>query len=160
MTLIEVLIGTMMLAVAIGWLMSALAGQTTLNDHNRNFAWAISDVSRVMERMRQQNTGAGCTTPSAQWPGGFASWDAWLNDTGVNGGGGKHILPNPAANELVMVTPSGGVPLQVTAAICWRERTRVIGECTWNGTNLVPNDADGNLIFTSPAMLSTVLVCR
>jgi len=159
-TLVELLIGMVMLVIAITALLGAFLGQTTLNEHARNLTWAMNDASRVMERLRQQNSAAGCTTPSAATPAGFLTWDAWLADTSATGGGGKSIQPTPAVNELVWVTSSGTDPLQITVAVIWRHRGRVIGEGTWNGAQLVPNDADGDGIIESPAMLSTLMTCR
>jgi hypothetical protein len=89
-------------------------------------------------------------------PAGFAGWDAWLADPSAAGGGGKSIQPNPAANELVVVSTQGVVPLTVVVAVCWRHRERVIGECTWNGAALAANPG----VTESPAMLSTVMMCR
>jgi len=97
--------------------------------------------------------------PGVGVPGGFATWDAWLDDA-VTGGGGKSIQPNPATQELITVTSAGVDPLQVTVAACWRHRERVVGECTWDGAALTANDADGNGIITSPAALATVVTCR
>jgi len=174
-TLAELLIGATMLAIAIAALLGAFLGQTILNEHARNLTWAINDANRVMERLRQQNTGAGCTTPS--WtapnecdPGGISAcvdtdadasrttaWDDWLSDTV---GGGKSIQPDPLTNELVVVTATGTDPIQLTVAVCWRHRNRVIGECTWNGAALAANDADGDGVIDSLAMLSTVMTCR
>ena len=160
LTFVELLIGAFILLVGITAMFGAFASQTSLNEHTRNYAWATQDANRVMEQLRQQNTGAGCATPSVAWPAGFASWDAWLADTGANGGGGKSVQPNPAANELIILSSSGADPITVTAAVCWRSRTHVVGECTWNGAALSPNDANGNGIIESPTMLSTVLSCR
>jgi hypothetical protein len=51
-------------------------------------------------------------------------------------------------------------PLQVTVAVCWRHRNRVIGECAWDGVALSANDADGDGVIESPAMLTTLVTCR
>ena len=162
LTLIELMIGAAILVIAMVSLLGAFMAQMTFNEHSRNHALATNDATRVMEQLRRQNSGASCTSPSAAAPGGFASWDAWLADTSANGGGGKSVQPNPAANELVVVTSSGNEPLTVTAAVCWRERSRTIGECTWNGASLAANPgAGGNPAVTeSPAMLSTFMTCR
>lgn len=162
LTLVELILGATVLAVAIVTLLGAFLGQLTMNEHARHLAWAANDASRVMEQLRRQNSGGACTVPSANPPGGFASWDAWLSDTTASGGGGKSIQPTPATNELVVVTPSGTDPLTVTVAVCWRHRTRTLGECTWNGAALAANPgAGGNLLVTeSPAMLSTFMTCR
>ena len=162
LTLVELMIGAVILAIAIVSLLGAFMAQMALNEHARNQALATNDAARVMEELRRQNSGAGCTAPSAAAPAGFANWNAWLADTTANGGGGKSVQPTPNTNELIAVTATGADPLTVTVAACWRQRERTIGECTWNGAALAANPgAGGNPAVTeSPAELSTLLTCR
>ena len=161
MTLVELLIGVVILLVVTGALFGAVTQQTTLNEHSRNMSWAMLDADRIMERLRQLNT--GCATPTALASGlpaaecggaACASWDAWL----AAGGGGKNM-----PELMVVSTPTPGTdPLSVTVAVCWRHRDRTIGECNWNGAVLTANPgAGGNPNVTeSPAMLSTMITCR
>ena len=170
-TLVELLVGVVILIMAITALLGAFIGQTVLNEHHRNLSWAMNDARQVMERLRQLNIGCGTPTalasalPVAECGGAAcASWDAWV--ASASGGGGKSIQPTPAVNELVTVSnPNpGGDPLQVAVAVCWRHRNRTFGECTWSGVALSASDgsngfaADG--IIQSPAALSTFLTCR
>src|SRR3989338_10195597 len=136
-TLAEVVLGGMALSVAIAAILGAYIGQLTLNEHARNLSVAIQDANRIIEQIRQQNS--GCTTPSASPPGGFATWDVWLNDTSPTGGGGKSIQPTPNVNELVVLTAqnrdgtplaANANPIRVTAAVCWRHRTGRSGNVT------------------------------
>ena len=161
-TLIELLVGAAILAIAVTAVLGAYCMHMELTESARIVTWAANDANRVMERLRRENAGAGCATPSANPPAGFASWDAWLADATANGGGGKSVQPNPAANELVVVTPSGVDPMTVTVAVCWRQRNYTRGECTWNGAALAANPAAGGnpAITESTAMLSTLLTCR
>ena len=159
LTLIEVLAGFAILLIAIVGVLMAFLSQSVLNEHSRNFSWAVNDASRVMEQLQQQNGAGTCLAVNTAPPVGFASWDAWLGNAA--GGGGKSVPPDPATNELVVVTaPAGADPVEVTVAICWRHRGRVIGECQWDGAQLVPADLDGNGIITSPVRLSTLVTCR
>ena len=165
----------MALTVAIAAILGAYIGQLTLNEHARNLSLAIQDANRVIERIRQQNTpcAGGTSAPTALPPTGVwgTSWDLWLNDAG--GGGGKSLLPTPNVNELVVLTAqnrdgtplaANANPIRVTAAICWRHRNRTIGECDWNGTNLVENELlnmpTDTTDIDSPAMLTTLVTCR
>lgn len=161
LTLVELMVGSVLLALGIASLLWALLSQVTANEFSRMRAWATNDASRVMEQLRQQNSG-GCSSPSVTPPAGFGNWDAWLADTGATGGGGKSVQPNPGVNELVVVSATGVDPLTVSAAVCWRHRDRVIGECTWNGAALAENPGVGGnpLLTESPAMLSTLMTCR
>lgn len=161
-TLLEFLIGASILALAITSLLDVVARHLALNMHMRNLSWAAIDASRVMERIRQQNVGDACANPSVAPPAPFLDWDAWLAaDTGAGGAGGKSLQVNPAANELVAISPSGANPIEVTVAICWRDhQSRVLGECQWNGVQLIPNDANGDGVISGLAMLSTLVTCR
>lgn len=162
LTLVEVLIGAVILVIALTGLCQAWLSQLTLNEHARYLSWAVNDADRVMERIHQQNANAACSVPTVAPPGGFASWDAWLADTTVSGGGGKSIQTNLAANELVVLSTSGTDPIQVSVAVCWRHRGRTLGECAWNGAALSPNPGVGGnpAITESPGMLSTLIGCR
>lgn len=124
----------------------------------------------------------------------FNNWDAWLAETLVNsGGGGKSLgaaterifvtcqdrdggaLATDYCNAAQVATGVNGEwvsnagsvnhdPLRVTVAVCWRHRTRVIGQCTWDGANLQPNDLTPPIgtvgVIDSPAMLTTLVTCR
>ena len=183
-TLAEIVLGAMVLEVAAAAILGAYVGQVTLNEHARNLSLAIQDANRVIERVRQANSNCGANPPTAAAQDAAANWDAW-----VNANGGKSIQPNPANNELIVVTcqnnnvaqycpaaqmgtewhaagPAGTVdPLRVTVAICWRHRNRTIGECAWDGVNLTANDTlpmpnDTANVIDSPAMLTTLVTCR
>ena len=102
-TLAEILLGGVVLAVAAASILGAYVGQVTLNEHARNLSLAIHDANRVIERMRQENSGV-CNPVDIVPPSG-ATWDAWLGT--VAAGGGKSIGINAVAaqtNELISVT--------------------------------------------------------
>src|SRR3989338_7623689 len=188
MTLIELVLGALTLVVAIAAILGAYLGQLTLNEHARNISLAVHDANRVIEQMRQENT--PCTVFNSPprpeiVPAGATSWNGWMDAAGVT----KSLQPNPAVNELIVVTcqdADGGTaitdycgyppatpaqarvgagewrtqaavtpfdPLRVTVSVCWRHRERVIGECAWDGAALSANDADGDGVIESPAML-------
>lgn len=178
-TLVELLIGVTILVIGVVAMLGAVVSQVTLNEQARNLSWALNDANRVMERIRQRNSGAGCATPSVAPPNECdpnginvcvdtdanasrtTAWDDWLNDSV---GGGKSIRPNPTTNELIVVTTSGTDPLTITVAVCWRHRNRVLGECGSPGGVLTADEtlvvANDTAAIDSPAMLSTVMTCR
>ncbi|MBI2885278.1 MAG: prepilin-type N-terminal cleavage/methylation domain-containing protein [Candidatus Omnitrophica bacterium] len=171
-TMVELIIGAAILAIALSALLGSFVGQVTLNEHSRNLTWAANDATRVMEQLRVQNMNpcVGGSVPSGNPPAGFGSWDAWLD--APTGGGGKSIQPAPATQELIVVTCRNQAdtaaciatddPIRLTVAVCWRHRSRTIGECTWDGAALAANPgASGDANVTeSPAMLSTIMTCR
>jgi len=153
-TLIEVLLAGMVLVIAIGAILGAYVSQVTLNEHARNLSLAMNDATRVMEQIRQQNSPCVGALPTADMAGG---WDAWLEANG-----GKSVWPTSPQLEHVRLTP-GGVPnpLQVTVAVCWRHRSRTIGECQWTGAAFTDTEVgDGDGTVESPAMLTTLVTCR
>ncbi len=159
-TLIESIISVAILMMGIVSLLNMYVTQVTLNEHARNATITLNDVTRVIERLRQQNSGAGCAAPSIAAPAGFASWDAWLNDATANGGGGKSVQPDPSTHELIVLSSSGVDPIQVTVTACWRHRERVIGECVWNGAQLSASDGNGDGVITSPVSMTTLVTCH
>ena len=185
-TLVEVLLGGITLAIVTSAILGAYIGQITLNEHARNLSLVIQDANRIIEQIRQQNT--TCTSPNVIPPAG-TSWNAWL-EAQVPGKSITSATPNVAERILVTCShrdgPASGLcgsnqagagewtnpagntthdPLRVTVAVCWRHRNRTIGECTWNGAALVPDDAvampnDTLGAIDSPAMLTTLVTCR
>lgn len=167
-TLIEFVLGTMTLAIAMAAIFGAYVGQVTLNEHARNLTLAVHDANRVIEGLRQLNWGCTAQPSAVSTVGSPASWDAWL--TGSTGGGKSIGLSS--TDELIAVTclrrgapatPADADycgttdqvgsgewktraantdydPIQVTVAVCWRHRNRTIGECTWGGAALTAQD--------------------
>jgi len=161
-TLVELVLVAILLGIGIAALLGVFISHMTLNEHARNVAWVMQDANRVMERLRQVNT--DCDTPTVAVPSecgtgneACADWDEWLESTT---GGGKNLRPDPSRNESVVVSSSGSDPLAIAVAVCWRHRSRTLGECTWDGTQLTSDDADGDGVIESPAMLSTLMTCR
>lgn len=187
LTLVEVVLGAFTLSIIAAAILSAYMGQVSLNEYARNLSLATQDISRVIEQMRRENM--GCTTPEVV-PAGATSWDAWLQAQAP----GKSI-PVPVAQERIVVTCSHrdgaasgacgngnqvgtgewiGVagttnlnPLSVTVAVCWRQRGRTLGECTFDaGTGaLTPVDGSNGPnaiigVIESPAMITTLVTCR
>lgn len=166
-TLIELLLAAMTLAIAITALLGAFLGQWTLKEHANNLSLAILDGNRVIEQIRQDNL--NCSTPDID-PSDLAesptSWNAWLEtqDPGKsipnsNVNAGEEIVITCRSRDGLSYCPTGGAvpqvgtgewvsdpgaitfnPIQVTVSVCWRHRNRTIGECTWNGTALIAAD--------------------
>ena len=115
-TLVEVLLGGFILVVAMVALLGAFLGQQMLNANARNLTSAMTDATRVMEQVRQQNTGSieTCAAaspfphvvppviPNSAPPKRYTSWDAWL--AAADGGGGMSLAPAPAFYERIVVT--------------------------------------------------------
>ncbi|MBI1991627.1 MAG: hypothetical protein HYY59_04360 [Candidatus Omnitrophica bacterium] len=154
----EFLVSAALLLMATLALLTEGSAHLTLTEHARNVSLATNDAVRTLEQLRQQNSGTGCSAPSAAPPVGFATWDAWLGDTTGTGGGGKSIQPDPLTQELVLVRPAGANPLQVTVSVCWRHRNRTLGGCGWDGAQLT--DLGGITPVPSPVMLFTRITCQ
>lgn len=183
-TLVELMLATVLLAVGIVAMLQASLGQILLNEQARNLSWAMNDATRIFERVRQENS--NCTPPASVASPIGTSWDAWLADVSANGGGGKSLQDDEAVFVTCRDLDGGAAtsdycaanqtgsgewhnkpvantsidPINVSVTVCWRHRGRVIGECVWNNDALTADDADGDGVIESPAMLSTVMTCR
>ena len=166
----EFLIAAMVFTVSIVALLGAYVSQSALNEHARNLSWAMTDASRVMEEIRRRNSNpcAGGAVPVATSPLGGVNpgpgWDDWL----LGAGGGKSLEQATAparSQEYVVVSGiEGDDPMQITVAVCWRERARIVGECEWNGAVLNPSQGSNGFlndgIIQSQVMLTTRMTCR
>ena len=197
LSLVEVVLGAVILAIVVAAILGAYMGQVTLNEHARNLSFAVNDAGRVMEEIRSENV--GCVSPNfpdidpqLRGVGDPDDWDEWMN-TGKPGAPKSIGLdPQTGANrddtqERIFVTclrpgvsdycgdqnqvgagewktQTGATtsfnPIEVTVAVCWRHRGRVVGECQWNGSALNWNDADSDGVIESPVMLTTLIACH
>ena len=166
LSLIELVFAVAILVVTVSAFLQTYFSQEFLNGHLRNTSWAMLDAQRVVDQLRQENSGTGCTTPGVLPPAGFASWNAWLADVTMAGAGGMNVMSTTQVDGFLpppsVVPPAGpgDDPLAVVVAVCWRYRGRVVGECRWNGAQLVSQDQDADGVIESPAMISTTLTCR
>ena len=184
-TLVEILLGSFIMVVALGAMMGAFVSHSLLGANARNLTAALNDATSVMEQIRVQNTGSGCGSPSAEMSGG---WDAWLeaqpqgrslrlptnelvaltcqDESGASycgrGGSPKQVATQEWASQPGQTTYD---PIRVTVAVCWRHQGRVIGECQWRNNALEAVDGINGpnnriRVIESPAMLTTLITCR
>lgn len=112
-TLLELLIGTAVLIVALVGLIAAYTGCFVLNENARNLTIAINDAQCVMEEMRDRNITSNIVQEN---------WTTWAATDLPNGGG-----CNSLDNENIVVTyPSGTTvtPLRILATVNWTEKSR------------------------------------
>jgi hypothetical protein len=141
------MLGASVLAIAIVALLGAFLGESFLVSHAQALQGAMGDATRVMEQLRQQNI--GCASPSARPPAPHESWDAWLEaqqpakvlgtDSEVvvvtcqdaDGGilPGDYCGPNQVGTKewKLNAAQTSFDPLQVTVAVGYRVRGRVVG---------------------------------
>ncbi|PIQ83738.1 MAG: hypothetical protein COV75_05875 [Candidatus Omnitrophica bacterium CG11_big_fil_rev_8_21_14_0_20_63_9] len=134
-TLIEMMLGAAILSIVAVALLGSFFGQTFLNQNARNLTAAMTDATRIMEQIRQQNTTAACVggIPSARPPAGFASWNAWLNAAAPAGGGPKSVqVPTPNQFELVTVTCQDEDGGTVASDYCGSGGNAQIGAGEWS----------------------------
>ncbi len=155
-TLVEMMLGAAIMSVAIVALMGAFFGQAYLTAHARNLGAAMNDATRVLELIRAQNVGTGCTLPSARPPAPYQnqSWNAWFDANNAK----SIIQPNKNLNELIVVTCqneagtahcgpnqtgqdewhpdapiSSEAMIRVTVAVGWRQQQRSVGQASTGG---------------------------
>lgn len=139
LTLIELLLGGMTLAITAAAILGAYLGQVTLNEHARNLALGVHDANRVIEDIRQENS--PCTAiinpnrpevvaTNEQAATNFASWDAWLKSTAAGAGGGKS-LAGPDAEELIVVTCQDADGGTLATDFCGTTNPAQVGTGEW-----------------------------
>ena len=110
-TLVELLIATAVLLVAITGLLIAFRSPAVLNEMARDTTIATQDASRIIEQMR--------VTPFANIQ--TTNWDTWATNNGA-----KNLLPTSDTNEQVVVTYTtlDSSLLEVKIQINWTRRSR------------------------------------
>ena len=98
-TLLELVIASGILTVAILGLLASLQSPFTLNSASKETAIALQDASRVLEEIRVATFSTIPTT----------NWTTWAQTNGLT-----HLV-----NEAVTVTTIGTDPLTVTVQVTW-----------------------------------------
>jgi prepilin-type N-terminal cleavage/methylation domain-containing protein len=146
-TLIEVMLGAAVLAIAIVALLGAFLGESFLVAHAQALQGSMADATRIMEQLRQQNI--GCAAPSARPPAPHESWDIWLEAQqpakvlgthaeavavtcqDADGGAlpGDYCGANQAGTKewKVNAAQTAFDPIQATVAVGYQVRGRVVG---------------------------------
>jgi len=115
-TLVELLIATAVLLVAITGVLIAFRSPAVLNEMARDTTIATQDASRVIEQMR--------VTKFSDIQKVDPYWDSWAASNGA-----KNLLPLPlpnGTNETVAVSYTAIDPslLEVRVTITWTRRSR------------------------------------
>lgn len=113
-TLLELMIGTAVLIIALVGLIAAYMGCFALNESARNLTIATNHAQCVMEEIRDRNVTSNITKED---------WTAWAA-ADPPGGGGCNTLDT----EIVQVTyPLGTTinPLEILVTISWSDRDRI-----------------------------------
>lgn len=108
-TLIEVVVSTLIVAVAIVALLGTFLSGLILVESGRNMAVAAADARSVFEEMRRLSaSGMGSVTTR--------NWTTWSRGSGLTSLGNEAVavgFRNPAAD-----------PVEATVTVSWSERNR------------------------------------
>ena len=113
-TLMELVVASAILVVALVGLIAVFVGSFTLSEGARNLTIATNDAQTVMEEIRDYNIPSLITAED---------WTVWAQADISQGGGGCNSLNN----ESIQVTyPSGqsANPLEIMVTVNWTERER------------------------------------
>lgn len=137
-TLVEALLATVIIAVALCGIMAAYVGCFGLLTTSKNVNIATNYAQGLMEQIRN--------TPFPQ----ITSFT--YNPT----------VPNMPQNSIVVyVDDTNPELLKVTISVCWMQNNRVIGEDqNLNGVLDPGEDTNGNGIIDSPVQLVTLVADR
>ena len=152
-TLVEVMIATLILTIALGGLLHAFSACLILNENSRNLSLALNGAQDVIEQIRNSN---------------FANIMNFNNppNNPFQLGSNWFLSNNDHIGIIEVINDGSDIPagitnanlLQVRVVICWRQQGgRIIGEAIDVAGALVSNDLDGDGKIESPAELITLI---
>ena len=164
-TLLELMIGSAILIVALAGLLAAFIGCFRLNETAKNLTIAVTGAQEKLEEIRNYNfdTVVGSYSPGGSQGNTFtidpATWLAVANQRAV-----IYIL-DPQTGAILNTGPMAdpGLSLyEVRIAVCWRQKGgRMLGEDdNLNGALNAGEDDNGNGYIDSPAQLATLIAER
>ena len=139
-TLLEVMIATAILVIAIAGLLATFAGLSSLNENSGKLSLAIIATQDKMEEIRDSD---------------FSALFSSYNNTNFNPGG----FPSSEAMGNVYIDNTYPDLLEVYVSVSWRERSnRIIGEdVNLNGSLDSGEDSNSDGRLTSPAEVVTLI---
>ena len=141
-TLLELIIGSVILVVAIVGLLAAFGNCFTINEGARNLTIAMNNAQGKIEEIRN------------------LTFDQVAAQDGAN----FEIieLPDNDSEGIVEINTNNPNLLTVTITVCWRQKGgRIFGEDTnLNGALDTGEDTNGNNVLDSPAQLVTLIASR
>ncbi|MBU4312687.1 MAG: prepilin-type N-terminal cleavage/methylation domain-containing protein [Candidatus Omnitrophica bacterium] len=142
-TLLEMMIGAMILIVALVGIIAAYTGCFTLNETARNLTIAINGCQEKLEEIRNESFGQI-----------FANY----NSTTFEVAG----LSNSDSEGVVEVNNTNPDLLRISVTICWQQKgDRIFGEDSdLDGALDAGEDVNGNDQLDSPAKLVTLIARR
>lgn len=141
-TLIEVMIGAFILASVILSIIAAYITCFELVYTSRNMTFAVNSAKAKMEEIRDYN-----------FYGIYADYNNQTFSIAE--------LPASESRGIIYVDNSSPDLLKVTISVCWRQRSRLIGEDNnLNGAIDAGEDINHNDIIDSPAQLVSLITMR
>ncbi len=141
-TLLELLIASGILVIALTGLLATYAACFDLVETTRNSNLALNAAQKNLEEMRNAN---------------FLSIFSSYNGTTFQVSG----MPANSSLGFISINNSNSSLLKVAVGVCWRQKgSRVVGECNDSGGVLVFSDSNGDGRLNSPVELSTYMAQR
>ncbi|MFC1667145.1 prepilin-type N-terminal cleavage/methylation domain-containing protein [Candidatus Omnitrophota bacterium] len=144
-TLLEIMIATAILVIAISGLMATFAGLSSLNENSKKLTLATTSSQDKMEEIREYLDANGLATTYSAY-------------------NGQAFNPNgfPSSKGAVSIDNTNPDFLEISVSVSWRERgNRILGEDTnLNGALDAGEDLNSDGKLNSPAGLITIMVSR
>ncbi|HAJ57806.1 MAG TPA: hypothetical protein DCL35_08635 [Candidatus Omnitrophica bacterium] len=144
-TLLELMIASAVIIVALAGLLSTYVACLELNETTKNTNLALNSAQKVLEEIR-----------SSTFSGIASAYNGY--NFSVSG-----IEVNESLG-FVYIDDTDASLLNITIGVCWRQRgAKIIGECRDSGGSLVfdsTSDANSNGILDSPVQFSTLMAQR
>ncbi len=138
-TLLELLIASGILVIALTGLLSALIGCLEMAETAKNSNLALGAVQEELENLRKVPLSTLNTSYTFYATGPLAN----------------------ASLGRVTIDKSNTTYYRVDIGMCWKQRnSRIIGECADNSGTLVFNDTNANGILDSPVQTTTYMAQR
>lgn len=169
-TLIELMIGAVVLVTALLGLLGVFTGCFGLNETARNLTIAINGSQQRLEEMRRHTLANFDSIVGDCSPGGSVGNTFTINNwlPAAEQGAVIYIL-NPQTGAILNTSPAANPGLtlyEVRITVCWRQRGgRIIGEDNGTGAGGIAldgvlngsEDVDGNNMLDSPAQIITLM---
>jgi len=157
-TLVEVLIATVIVVIALCGIMATYVSCFELLYVSKNVSIATNAAQGLMEEIRgHRNPCSSSTIPFTQIANDYNCSDS---ETGYNDL--NFIVNNmPTSRGVVSIDDTDPELLRITISVCWKQNNRLFGEDkNLNGVLDAGEDANGNSIIDSPVQLIALVVNR
>ncbi|MBI4845256.1 MAG: type II secretion system protein [Candidatus Omnitrophica bacterium] len=143
-TLVEILVSTLIMALAVGAVMQVLHSVIQLNETNNNMTQCVNVAQGLMDEIR----GVIYEDIISNYNG----YTFTLNDLD------SQSIPNQGLVIASEIEP--GYLMRVKIVICWKQKNRIIGEAIPSGNSITLQDLDASGEIDSPCSVEAAIIYK